>query len=727
MEDVVLKDLKQKIEVDVKPGLVRFFLIHSTCCKGCSQTPTHTQKVYRSFCEAKEVFRELIEKAAQSKPGSKSGAAAMQEALKQFGAVTKSGIECRQKLSHALDAFSAISSWLETSLEEAYTAFFTAGMQHFGQGKELDLRSSGGANLMQPNHRGLSDKGLAAFLEDFLDLQIAHTNLLSSLAELSSGLELPKADTDVLFGPLSSLLAVHSQLFTTLDKICKTVGRVDEKTVAAETLEALRAAAPVLQNCYPRFIQSESAAKALFLRHKTHTFHFSQRLKRFPPTFDFISTRTSALKHIEQYQSLLEPWARKYDGGVDVLRVYSDICARCREAEARSVAVVPLVALKEVFDGFDDILDYYRTLVCSGTARLAAEGAAAAAATSLSPEETYSLFVFSDCWVLASKAQERFRLVARGDIITGLRVMPADTSAADTVGLRLAWKEKAPASASASASEGNATPTPTLGDTALIGAGMTVEQSAVVRFKCEKPLVVPEQVRAMLRAASDQRMRTRVFGIDINFLTTRPVEHAPDQPAAAVPAPAVPAPAVPRFLVEIARAIRENEGANAVGIFRISSGALEMSRLCSAIDAGQYPDITDPILAASLVRLWLRQLPEGLLTAALHDQWLAAAQVLYAPGGGVAVCRELVASLPPSNRLVLAYLLQHIVAPVVANAAVNKMKAHNVAIVLAPSLLRTTRSDERDPFSMAAETGYACSIVEFLIEHTRELFDDCDS
>lgn len=708
---------------------------------------------YEAFCETKKQFRLQVEKAGQTKPGSKSAAAEIQEALKHFGAAAKSGKECREKISHALDAFNDISRWVETSLEDTYSGFFASGMQHFAKESAQGLRASGGPSMMRPSHSALHDRGFAAFLEDFLDLQIAHTNLLSSLAELSSGLELPKADTDVLFGPLSSLLAVHSQLFTALDKACKLAGHADEATVAADTLAALRAAAPVMQNCYPRFIQSESAAKALFLHHKTHTFQFSQKLKRFPPSFDFLSTRTSALKHLEQYPQLLEPWAARYDGGADVLRLYRDIAARCAEAEARSVAVVPLVALKEVFDGFDDILDYYRTLVCSGTARLAAapEGAPAVP-TGLAPDETYHLFIFSDCWVVARKAQDRYTLVARGDIITELRIMPADTntaaagassSSADGVALRLAWRGRAPAAApapaqpAAAAGEGGTELGAMMGDST---GPKVVDYSAVVVFVCEKPLLVPEQVRAMVRAASDRRMRTRVFGVDISFVTTRPAEPAPEKPekpgqsppsppprplrrGSPAPAPATAAgPVVPRFLVEMARVIGENEGANAVGIFRISSGVSEINRACSAIDAGQYPDITDPILAASLVRLWLRRMPEGLLTAALHDDWIAAAPALRTPAG-VAACRALVARLPPAHRVVLAYLLVHIVGPVVANAAVNKMTPQNVAIVLAPSLLRSTTTDELNPISMAVEAGYACSVVGFLIEHAHELFD----
>ena len=51
------------------------------------------------------------------------------------------------------------------------------------------------------------------------------------------------------------------------------------------------------------------------------------------------------------------------------------------------------------------------------------------------------------------------------------------------------------------------------------------------------------------------------------------------------------------------------------------------------------------------------------------------------------------------------------------------MTPQNVAIVLAPSLLRSTTTDELNPISMAVEAGYACSVVGFLIEHAHELFD----
>ena len=739
----------------------------------CTDTQnTDAQEAYESFCETKKQFQLQVDKAGQNRAGSKTANAAIQEALKLFGAVIKSEKERREKISHALDAFNDISSWIESSLEETYTKFFSSGMQHFVQGNGTYLRASGGSDLMRPNHSALHDLGLASFFVDFIDLQMAHTNLLSSLVELSSGLELPKADTDVLFGPLSSLLAVHSQLYTALDKAGKLAGRVEDEVVAGEAIAALRAAVPVMQRWYPRFIQTESEAKSLFVYHKTHTFQFSQRLKRFPPSFDFLSTRTSGLKHLDQYISLLTPWISNYDGGDEVLRLYRDLVARCRTAEKLSEAVVPLVALKEVFDGFDDILDYYRTLVCSGTARLTAL-ATEGAATGLTPDETYQLFVFSDCWVLARRVQDRFRFLVRGDIIAGLSIGPVDTGAADSVALQLMWMGRAPAAAS----EGTTTTTTT--EVAQVYADSTgaamVEHSAIVTFVCEKPLLVPDEVRVLVRAAVEQRLRTRIFGVDINVVTARPVEPTPPQPQpeekqpeekqpeekkqpeeeeeeeqppplpprgpsmpparTLPPLPSSPptqqqqqkqqqsrGPVVPQFLVEMARVIDENEGVNAVGIFRISSGVSEINRACSAIDAGHYPDITDPILAASLVRLWLRRMPEGLLTAALHDDWIAAAPALRTPGG-LAACRALVARLPPSHRVVLAYLLQRIVGPVVANAAFNKMTAQNVAIVLAPSVLRSTSTDELNPISMAVETGYACSVVSYLIEHAHELFD----
>ena len=446
------------------------------------------------------------------------------------------GNACKVALSRALDAFNNISEVLEHSLEKAYGDFFAAGARCFARSEGGNAPESSGAHG-QPTV-------MQTFLEDFVDLQISHMNLLSSLAELGNGVDLPRSDTDLLFGPLSTLLAVHSQMYTTLDKLLKTRASRQEAEIAHEAIATLQTALPVMDNCYQRFIQSESAALALFKHHKAATFAFNVKLKRFPPSYDFVSSRTCSLKHLSRYEAMLCPWIEQYDGGKEVLRQYRELMRRCNDAHARSEAVVPLLKLREQFVGFDDVLDFYRALVCDGPARVvppdsatdAAAAGSVATDSGLNTGDTYHVFIFSDCWVIAAETPSNLYYLTRGDLITELRIMPvalaasssspSSPSSSQELLLRLAWKgpkinlrammeERVADEADRLAlkrRDGNAA-LAAMYDTSKPDAAH--EHTVFVRFASSNPQHSAERVRAMILEASQRRMQTRVFGVDL--------------------------------------------------------------------------------------------------------------------------------------------------------------------------------------------------------------------
>lgn len=112
--------------------------------------------------------------------------------------------------------------------------------------------------------------------------------------------------------------------------------------------------------------------------------------------------------------------------------------------------------------------------------------------------------------------------------------------------------------------------------------------------------------------------------------------------------------------------------------------------------------------AASLLKLWYRELEEPLIPHEFYEQCIAHYE---SPEAAVAV----VHALPRINRLVLCYLirfLQVFVQP--ANVAITKMDVSNLAMVMAPNCLRC-RSD--DPRVIFENTRKEMSFLRVLIQH----------
>ena len=93
---------------------------------------------------------------------------------------------------------------------------------------------------------------------------------------------------------------------------------------------------------------------------------------------------------------------------------------------------------------------------------------------------------------------------------------------------------------------------------------------------------------------------------------------------------------------------------------------------------------------ASLLKLYLRELPEPLLTYSLSPAFLAAAATYRKdPASGMDKIQSAVSRLPLGNAVVLRYLCQFL-AEVVAKSDVNKMTLPNIATVFAPNFLASS-------------------------------------
>lgn len=149
----------------------------------------------------------------------------------------------------------------------------------------------------------------------------------------------------------------------------------------------------------------------------------------------------------------------------------------------------------------------------------------------------------------------------------------------------------------------------------------------------------------------------------------------------------VPLPAV------VYRCIQYLDVKNAIleeGIFRLSGSNIVIKQLRERFNTeGDVNLLTDDTFydihaVASLLKLYLRELPTTILTRELHMQFVAVTEMTNKKEKLAAVA-ELVERMPQANATLLKYLLAFLI-KIINNADMNKMTVRNVGIVFSPTL-----------------------------------------
>ncbi|KJH46045.1 RhoGAP domain protein [Dictyocaulus viviparus] len=125
------------------------------------------------------------------------------------------------------------------------------------------------------------------------------------------------------------------------------------------------------------------------------------------------------------------------------------------------------------------------------------------------------------------------------------------------------------------------------------------------------------------------------------------------------------------------------------GLFRVPADPDQLMTTRARLDMFVIPVVHDAHVPAGLLKLWLRQLPEPLIPNTFYRR------ALISPENPLEVSR-LIQALPNINRLVLAKLvscLQELSREDVV--AYTKMDASNLAMVMAPNVLRCESEDPR--------------------------------
>ncbi|BEI80235.1 hypothetical protein CcaverHIS002_0107640 [Cutaneotrichosporon cavernicola] len=167
---------------------------------------------------------------------------------------------------------------------------------------------------------------------------------------------------------------------------------------------------------------------------------------------------------------------------------------------------------------------------------------------------------------------------------------------------------------------------------------------------------------------------------------------------------------IPIILPFLADGILALGGTESEGIFRVPGDNDVIQHLKSRIDRGQYQlsGITDPHVVASLFKMWLRELEDPLIPTVMYE---TALEVSRSVDHTILFLKK----LPNHNRRVLLFVISFIqlfLDPEVV--AITKMTPRNLALVLAPNILRTPDESLSAAF---ANSGYECQFVLNLLLH----------
>nr|XP_046224699.1 rho GTPase-activating protein 22-like isoform X2 [Oncorhynchus gorbuscha] len=174
------------------------------------------------------------------------------------------------------------------------------------------------------------------------------------------------------------------------------------------------------------------------------------------------------------------------------------------------------------------------------------------------------------------------------------------------------------------------------------------------------------------------------------------------------------------LLVEQCVDFIKERGLDEEGLFRMPGQANLVKDLQEAFDCGDKPlfdSNTDVHTVASLLKLYLRELPEPVVPFSKYEDFLSCAQLLAKDvEEGVQELVKQVSNLPPANYNLLKYICMFL-DEVQSHANKNKMSVQNLATVFGPNILRPKMED---PVAIMEGTSLVQSLMTVLIsEHNR--------
>ncbi|KAI0832078.1 hypothetical protein BC628DRAFT_1311246 [Trametes gibbosa] len=185
---------------------------------------------------------------------------------------------------------------------------------------------------------------------------------------------------------------------------------------------------------------------------------------------------------------------------------------------------------------------------------------------------------------------------------------------------------------------------------------------------------------------------------------------------------------IPLIVVKCCEAI-EKYGLTTQGVYRVGGTHSKVLKLKERLDRDLHSvnldadewssDISN---VTSVLKLWLRELPDPLFTSQQHSEFLEAARNENERARHIRL-HERVNALPDPNYSTLKYLMGHL-HKVVQHEAQNAMSVQNVAIVFGPTLFGQGQPGLNGQLNGMADASLQNKAVETILEHYTDIFVD---
>ncbi|KAL9653353.1 hypothetical protein ABK040_001989 [Willaertia magna] len=163
-------------------------------------------------------------------------------------------------------------------------------------------------------------------------------------------------------------------------------------------------------------------------------------------------------------------------------------------------------------------------------------------------------------------------------------------------------------------------------------------------------------------------------------------------------------------------------GLNIEGIFRISPKRTDEDEIIKKLEENINFEVPfekyEIHLPSSLLKLYLRELPDPLLTYEQYGMFIAA-ETIPDDEQRLVMIKKVIKFLPPTNFEILKKLCLFL-NKIAENQKVNKMSPQNLAIVFAPNLLKSNLPQTQ--MEMLNDSKLSNHLMTTLIESAREVF-----
>jgi hypothetical protein len=161
---------------------------------------------------------------------------------------------------------------------------------------------------------------------------------------------------------------------------------------------------------------------------------------------------------------------------------------------------------------------------------------------------------------------------------------------------------------------------------------------------------------------------------------------------------------VPTILLLMQQHLYGQGGLQAEGIFRINAENGQEEFVRNQLNTGVIPQGIDVHCLAGLIKAWFREMPSGVLDPLSQEDVMRCESEED--------CSALVRILPPAETSLLNWAI-NLMADVVQHEHLNKMNAHNIAMVFAPNMTQMA-----DPLNALMYAVQVMNVLKTLITKT---------